>query len=636
MKIKISRRLAVTMVLLAAVMAICAFFGNTAKTASAAGYGPYEFEIEKYDLTYDISANCSMEVTEDITIHYLGYASTGFLRDIPVNDGAMVQKVSVKKILPDETLTNVWYDVYSEDSKFVTVDIGDSDRKKDKSERYLIKYKYIILNNSVDEGTLPINAVGTGWECAQNNVSVKLILPDGYKNAECFTGTVGSTTPFEFDDKTIENGRTVLTAQAVHLYRYEGITFYLHFEDGAIKSYTDYTPYIFAGLGLLVLLVIVILRLFVFNKGEVVPVVNFEAPDGMDPLLMGKLIDNRVDNEDITSLIYYFADKGYLKINLDDKDDPTLIRTVKELPAAASYHEKTMFNGLFGNSDIVKPSELKNKFYKTVEKITRSVNKQSKGLYTSTSMGVSVLFALLSGLVTALAPVILMLSRISIHYLNIISLALLVPMLIIYAVSEQIKFCQLKYSVGKKLLFIFIILILTALTCLFNVLMVPDFVMGILPKIVICTLSCISVAVSVILVNRSDKYTAQLGEIIGFKNFILLAEKDKLEKLLEDNPDFYFHVLPYAQVLGVSDKWEEKFKDITVQPPQWATSSGGLDLFDFMIINSCIRHSMSHMTADMVSRPSSSGSNGGGKFGGGFGGGGFSGGGFGGGGGRGR
>lgn len=635
MKIRISRLLAVTALLFTAVMAICAFSGNTTKTARAASSDPYDFKIEKYDLIYDISSNCSMQVTEDITIHYLGYASTGFLRDIPVNGGAMVQNVSVKKLLGDGTLTNVWYDVYSEDSNFVTVDIGDSNRKTGMSESYRITYKYIILNDLVNEGTLPVNAVGTGWECEQNDISVKLILPDGYKSAECFTGVVGSTTHLRFDDKTVENGRTVITAHADWLDRYEGITFYLYFEDGAIKSYKDFMPYIFAGLGALVLLAIVLLRLFVFNKGEVMPVVNFEAPDGMDPLLMGKLIDNKVDNEDVTSLIYYFADKGYLKINLDDRDDPTLIRMVKDLPASASAQEKVMFNGLFGNNDTVKPSELKYKFYKTVERVTASVSKQARGLYTSTSMGVSILFAILGGLVAALAPIILMVTRISVHYLNILPLIALIPMFIIYAVSEQIVFCQIKYSTGKKLLFGLIILAITALTCLAYVFLIPDYIMGKIVKLVICAISCITVALSAILINRSDNYAKQLGEIVGFRNFILLAEKDKLEKLLEDNPDFYFHVLPYAQVLGVSDKWEEKFEDITVQPPQWAISSGGLDVFDFIVINSTIRLSMKTMTANMISRPSSSGSNGGGRgFGGG--GGGFSGGGFGGGGGRGR
>jgi len=117
---------------------------------------------------------------------------------------------------------------------------------------------------------------------------------------------------------------------------------------------------------------------------------------------------------------------------------------------------------------------------------------------------------------------------------------------------------------------------------------------------------------------------------VGFKNFIELAEKDRLETMLEEDPQFYYHVLPFAQVLGVSDKWEEKFKEITVQPPQWATCSTTDTLLNFYVMNRIMHVSFASMTANMSSRPSSSGSSGGGH--GSFGG--FSGGGHGGGGGR--
>ena len=107
-------------------------------------------------------------------------------------------------------------------------------------------------------------------------------------------------------------------------------------------------------------------------------------------------------------------------------------------------------------------------------------------------------------------------------------------------------------------------------------------------------------------------------------------EKEKLEKMLEDDPQFYYHILPYAQVLGVSDKWEEKFADITVEPPQWYASSVAGTVFRLHVFNSIMRNTMSTMTKNMVSRPSSgaSGGHGGGHFGG------FSGGGHGGGGGH--
>ena len=58
---------------------------------------------------------------------------------------------------------------------------------------------------------------------------------------------------------------------------------------------------------------------------------------------------------------------------------------------------------------------------------------------------------------------------------------------------------------------------------------------------------------------RNVEGKKMLGRLLGLKKYIELAEKDKMEKLVKDNPDLYYQVLPYAYVLGVSDEWIDKF-----------------------------------------------------------------------------
>jgi uncharacterized membrane protein YgcG len=133
------------------------------------------------------------------------------------------------------------------------------------------------------------------------------------------------------------------------------------------------------------------------------------------------------------------------------------------------------------------------------------------------------------------------------------------------------------------------------------------------------------------IIKKSDAYSDTLDQLTGFRDFILNAEKDRLELLLKDNPQYYYDVLPYANVLGVSDIWMHKFDSLKVEPPYWYYSNRP---FNILLFNSHFRSSMNHISTTMVSRPAPQGSSGGG-FGGG-GGGGFSGGGFGGGGGHSR
>ena len=120
----------------------------------------------------------------------------------------------------------------------------------------------------------------------------------------------------------------------------------------------------------------------------------------------------------------------------------------------------------------------------------------------------------------------------------------------------------------------------------------------------------------------------ELENILGFKEFIVVTEEDKIKTMLEVNPELYYKVLPYAQVLGVTDEWEGKFKKLLVQPPSWSVASD-MDWFDWYVLHRCINRSMTSAMIRMAASAASSSvgrSGGGGSFGG-FGGGGFGGGG---------
>ena len=111
-----------------------------------------------------------------------------------------------------------------------------------------------------------------------------------------------------------------------------------------------------------------------------------------------------------------------------------------------------------------------------------------------------------------------------------------------------------------------------------------------------------------------------LGKIEGFKNFLETAEKEQLEAMVTKNPTYFYNILPYTYVLGVSDKWIKKFEVISMQAPTWYDSPDAFDMATFgTFLNSTMSSATSVMSYDSSS--SSSGS-GGGSAGGGSGGGG--------------
>ena len=159
-----------------------------------------------------------------------------------------------------------------------------------------------------------------------------------------------------------------------------------------------------------------------------------------------------------------------------------------------------------------------------------------------------------------------------------------------------------------------------------------DYVVGI-----ICVLGMI---LCLVYLPKRTKYgNEMLGKLKGFKNFLETVEKERLNALVMQNPNYFYDILPYTYVLGVSDKWIKKFESISLQAPSWYDSSNGFDVSSF---GTFMNSTMVSVQSAMSSSPSSfsggssgggGGSSGGGSSGGGSSGGGSSGGGSGGGGG---
>lgn len=619
--------------LAAAVLVVCtgAAFSASADTALAeSSFSATSFEFTDYGVEYDIEADRVLHVTEDMTVKYTGYRSTGFIKDIPVNGGELVRNVNVTETVNGNVIP-AYFKVEIEDRDFISVVIGDDSIKRGSECIYTLTYDYCLTRAQEGAARLNLNAIGVARPSAIHGAKVTVTAPAGFIRATYTAGERGSGEETPVTGVTTEaDGRKKFVLSGLELGEYEGVSLFMEFEPGTLKTYFEFTPYIYVIAAAALILATLAVKAAFFNRHRLIPVVNFEAPDGMDPLIMGKLIDNKVNAEDVTSLIYYWADKGYLAIDLNDKDDPVLIK-LKNLPATAQNYEQAVFAGLFrtGEGKRVKTSELRYAFYRTFENATAMVNDKAKGLYSSGSIGVSVIFALLGGALAGLAPLLCALTAIHSSLLYFYGFIALLPALILYGLTETVMYNKFKNAGKKNVLFCALLALGIALCTLIFAFYTPDSVIPMLPKVLLFALCFTGVALSVLIVSRTQDYTEKLNGIIGFRNFILYAEKDRLERLLEEDPQYYYHVLPYAQVLNVSDKWEEKFKDITMAPPVWATCSDTEVLLNFTILNGAIRRSTTTIASGMISRPSSSGAGGaGGGFsfhisGGGHGGGGF-------------
>jgi uncharacterized membrane protein len=205
---------------------------------------------------------------------------------------------------------------------------------------------------------------------------------------------------------------------------------------------------------------------------------------------------------------------------------------------------------------------------------------------------------------------------------------LIIPIIAIAVIGMIRENYRYKWKVSKQRLCMAGELLIAVLFSLIFIFAFAEHVMTEFEKAVLCIAVFLPCMLSQKALSRKEKYVKALGDILGFKEFITVTEEDKIKVMLEENPELYYHILPYAQVLGVTEEWEDKFRHLTIEPPSWYVGSR-MTVFDYLFINRCMRMSMH--AALMSARNSVGGghigrSGGGGSFGG-FGGGGFGGGG---------
>ena len=104
---------------------------------------------------------------------------------------------------------------------------------------------------------------------------------------------------------------------------------------------------------------------------------------------------------------------------------------------------------------------------------------------------------------------------------------------------------------------------------------------------------------TVMMEKRTKQSAETLGKVLGLRQFIESAELDRINQLVEQDPAYFFNVLPYAYVMGLTDKWAKNFEKITIVQPDWYVGYEDSTLFNAWMFNSmmrdCYRAAESHI-----------------------------------------
>ncbi len=300
------------------------------------------------------------------------------------------------------------------------------------------------------------------------------------------------------------------------------------------------------------------------RKNMVCPV-EFKCPDDLTPLELGFLVDGVVDSQDLSSLLVYWASKGFISIT---KDGKTLKRVVEKLPESATKYEQNIFKKIFVDDKKIVADDISKRLSGTsvVENAVTTVqNSIGKQYFDNKVIYFRQIFIILLALFNYLT---IMFFRLE-YYVDIFpiveSYAIVSSILIVIASWWHLTYYDYRHKnnkkVGKIISFVFLVILFAAIIGLDCYFFWTD-----LYQVIFLVIVSVLIFFAILMCRNLQIYTKdgvkKLGQVLGFKQFLEVAEKDKIAMLAEQNPQVYYDVLPYAFVLGVSDKWIEKLEVI--------------------------------------------------------------------------
>lgn len=612
-------------------------------------YSSYDYVIDKYDINIVVNENNTFDVTETIDT-YFNVPKHGIFRTIPLKNTIkrLDGTTSTNRTQVKNVSVNAENSTSKEEGNY-QIKIGSASETLTGEKEYIIKYTYNLGKDPVkDYDELYYNIIGNEWDTVIGNITFSITMPKSFDSSKLgfSAGRVGSTDSSKI--KYSVSGNTITGSYNGILFENEALTVRCELPEGYFVgagldiNLLNYIVYLFP----IIFLIIAILLWYKFGRDDqVIETVEFYPPEGFNSLEVGFLYKGEARNQDVTSLLIYLANKGYIKIV--ETEEQSLFSKAKGFKFIKlkdydgdNVNERLFLNGLFAmgrpseniaNQNTtptleVTSADLYDRFYITMSNILLNINnKENKNKIfekSASSKAKFIIFMIIATYCLITIPPVLEYGESS------LLVALLFPGIGFTVMFKMLLDPKLRNSSGNKLSYASVILFFLIWGLGFGGL---PWITTVLPALQQDSIYLIGYFVGIFCVlgmvvcltylpKRTSYGNEILGKIKGFKNFLETAEKDQLEAMVAKNPTYFYNILPYTYVLGVSDKWIKKFEVISMQAPTWYDGS---DTFDVATFGTFMNSTMSSATSAMSYDSSSSSSDsGGGSAGGGSGGGG--------------
>lgn len=598
------------------------------------------FIITNMDVNIDVTENNYYNIIETIDVAF-SQPRHGIFRDIPLKYDGKNKRISNIKVV-DEIGAELAFSKSKVQGQQV-IKIGDEDKFVEGNKRYVISYTINMGNDGLNAKDLfHNNIIGTQWDTLINKATFKVTMPKEFNpnDVQVVSGGTGSTSNKKVNYRV--EGNTIIGETTEVLGNYEGITvklplpneYFVNMADDESLNVLDFynnitlSPFIkivfiVAGIAFIALIVGVVLAAVVRYKyiksyRDIVAPISFYPPEDMGTGELGYIYNKRISVKDMLSYVIYWNNKGYTKI-ISEKDD-LIVKFFKDTVSEKNFekHLYTLFKN-YSTDNIVRFKTLGSKFNKIIFRVAKELMgyvDRTYNLFDSKLIveGKRVIIFSTIMIVTMMGCV----GYINTEELKWIALGMIIAGVFVYVLNKLAKYIldpsRIWIDIKRNCVYLVFALVLivivkylsnldSSLNLFIYVLQsIASLFMGIVIifsesiKIALFGIKSLNLFIYIAFIIymltlvfakvektlNNEKSIKLYGEVLGFREFLITAEKDKLETLIYSDPQYAYKILPYAMVFGITKLWTEKFKNIELIDPTWDRERKHKDRFDIV------------------------------------------------------
>lgn len=466
-----------------------------------------DYIIDNYDVNIKLSREGHFDVHEKITVTF-NDKRRGIFKNVPYK--IKIEGLTKKIKLSNVTVKDYEHKVLTEGNNRV-IRIGSKDKYITGTHSYEISYR---INNAIvfadDHSAFQYNLV-SDWDTSIEKLSYNIELPDDLplSSSDYLIMTDEGSSPDEI--VTVQKSYAKLSGQSLKSIKAkENVTIAMKLPYNYITRPVPPVPFYkrdklwFLPLGLLMLFINFFRRNREVNNS--IPIKDeYFPPSEFSPAMVGAYYDNKINTEDIISLLPYWAEQGYIEI-IKGKDT-LFFKRIKSLETNKPEYQRIIFENIFISDDMVMLSDLQEKMYQHTSKSKNVLHKKLLGMnlydedYLRTFKSK---WMIISGLLLIVG---------SIAVLAIFKLVLTAIAMFVFAIA-----CFVMYFIEPK---------------------------------------------------KSELGIRIKNHLLGLKQFLENSPKEKTAELIRKHPNYFEHMYPYAIAFGIDKTWTKNMQEFDLAAPYW-------------------------------------------------------------------